>query len=439
VASSIVLEARRNPKGLGALSEPVLLNGGYAFGELARIHPEKRQIMLDTAALLFLDRNICFRETLGSETFLVFPSLINEAKPQIASIEMIDDVTYRVTGAVENVYPALVVLLGYTNTFRRSRQWRDQAEYEMGPDQVCGFRLVPVRPGEIDLVLCYSVGASASARLLFQGLFEEFLSRRDVRVIRIPAARCESCGLLQERSTIVRRVAGGRLFVICEECGTRVVLAPARELVELPSMERRTVDEENIVVRQRSAFNKALVRVKAEVRDRLRPRPTCFISYAWIEGDGTDADWVEQLANDLSDAGISVILDLWDNREAGSSISRFISRISEVDYVVIVGTPAYRSKYENKVSEAGNIVAAEMDLINVRLTGTEPAKRSVLPIVRSGIRQEVLPPLLSDRVALDFSVQSRYFANLLELIVTMYKISTVPAVRRIRRQLEGTD
>ena len=41
LASSFVLEARRNPKGLGALEEKRLLAGGYDFPELKHLHEER--------------------------------------------------------------------------------------------------------------------------------------------------------------------------------------------------------------------------------------------------------------------------------------------------------------------------------------------------------------------------------------------------------------
>ena len=83
LASSFVLEARRNPKGLGALEEKRLLDSGYDFPELKNLHEGERDVLLDSAALLFLEHNVCFRETdpLRMEPYLVFPELINLKKP----------------------------------------------------------------------------------------------------------------------------------------------------------------------------------------------------------------------------------------------------------------------------------------------------------------------------------------------------------------------
>ena len=59
-------------------------------------------------------------------------------------------------GAVENVYASLVVLLGYTNTFIRTHQWQNQAQYEMGEGETCGFLQTDYRDGEVEFVLYYA-------------------------------------------------------------------------------------------------------------------------------------------------------------------------------------------------------------------------------------------------------------------------------------------
>ena len=83
LAASFILEARRNPKGLGSLEEKRLLSGEYAFRELEGLSEAERYILLDSAALLFLEHNVCFRETspLTATSYLVFPDLINLKRP----------------------------------------------------------------------------------------------------------------------------------------------------------------------------------------------------------------------------------------------------------------------------------------------------------------------------------------------------------------------
>ena len=109
LASSIVLEARRNPRGLGVLEE----SRWRAITLSLNLHDlgtNECEILLDAAAVLFLAHNLCFRETFNQQTFLVFPSLINEKRPKDAEITSVEGASYRIKGAVENVYASLVVV-----------------------------------------------------------------------------------------------------------------------------------------------------------------------------------------------------------------------------------------------------------------------------------------------------------------------------------------
>ena len=193
LAASFVLEARRNQKGLGSLEEQRLLSGKYKFPELEKLTKAEKDILLDSAAVLFLEHNVCFRETdpLNGSAYLVFPELINLNKPQIGNeAPTEDDVAYTVSGAVENVYASLVVLMGYTQTFTRTNQWRDHARYEVGKGHVCGFRLEAERAGELDFVLYFGTNTPAPVRTLFQSLFENFLARRNLTVQRYEPVVC---------------------------------------------------------------------------------------------------------------------------------------------------------------------------------------------------------------------------------------------------------
>ncbi|HEY0543936.1 MAG TPA: GTP-binding protein [Pyrinomonadaceae bacterium] len=158
LAASFVLEARRNLKGLGSLEEQRLMACDYPFSELKKLSQEERDILFDSAALLFLEHNVCFRETdpLGGKSYLVFPELINLKKPPLDDEQPTEDgVAYTVNGSVENVYASLVVLLGYTEKFTRTNQWRNQARYEVGDSLICGFRQDDERDGELDFVLYF--------------------------------------------------------------------------------------------------------------------------------------------------------------------------------------------------------------------------------------------------------------------------------------------
>ena len=102
-----------------------------------------------------------------------------------------EGVAYTVSGATENVFASLVVLLGYTHTFTRTDQWHNHARYEVGDGLVCGFRQEAERDGELDFVLYFGPNVGRPVRTLFQGLFESFLARRNLTVFRYEPVRAQ--------------------------------------------------------------------------------------------------------------------------------------------------------------------------------------------------------------------------------------------------------
>ncbi len=437
LASSIVLQAGRNQEDLGALDETEVRRGVYQFPELDKLEMDERDSLLDAATSLFLNRNLCFRETLGQRTFLVFPALIKQKRPQMEMAETKEDIAYRITGAVENVYAAMVVLLGYTNTFTRTNHWQHQAQYET-EGHVCGFRQTEERAGEIELVLYYAPDTPAHTRLLFQGLFEQFLIRRKVQAKRYAPLVCANCGQLQTRGVVMKRLEQGKNFIRCEECGEEISLPLPDELLALPTKQQTVVNEEKARTERRTVFEATMVYVMRLVEERRRKAPNCFISYAWGEVEHTR--WVERLAKDLQNLGIKVVLDQWENMAIGANLARFVTRAHESDYVLVIGTPDYLRKRNNlrpDDPQHGYVVSAEADLFEHRLvSGSEEVKATVLPILAKGKVETSLPQLLQGRIYADFRDEQFYFVSLFELVLTLHGLSNDPAVRDLRQKMQ---
>lgn len=423
LAASFVLEARRNPKGLGSLEEKRLLDGEYQFRELETLSQEERDILIDSAAVLFLEHNVCFRETtLSGQSYLVFPELINLKKPILEDDKPTEDgVAYTVTGAVENVYASLVVLLGHTQTFTRTDQWQNQARYVMGDGAICGFRQESNTEGELEFVLYFGENVQRPGQKVFEGLFESFLMRRNVTVFRYEPVMCAT-GHLINRAVVRERSRSEKGFAFCEECGTKAMLPKGDAPIQLTQTERRKVEEQRQVAVRRSRFEKAVFQVMSYVNDKNIESPKCFISYAW--GDKDQERWVERnLATDLQKAGLNVLLDKWENSRVGANVSRFIERIKKSDRIIVVGTPMYQRKYENQDTDAGYAVAAEGDLITKRMRGTEAQKETVLPVLLAGDEESSFPPLVQGRVYADFRNERAYFITAFDLILSLYGIS----------------
>lgn len=436
LASSFVLEARRNPKGLGALEEKRLLAGDYGFPELTDLREGERDVLLDSAALLFLEHYVCFRETdpLRVEPYLVFPELINLKKPPEEEKATEDGVAYTVSGPTENVFASLVVLLGYTHTFTRTNQWQNNARYEVGDGLVCGFRQEAERDGELDLVLCFGPKVGLPVRTLFQGLFESFLARRNLTVMRYEPVRC-SKGHQLNRVVLREAMQHGDETTFCSKCGERLTLPTITEPIQLTREVQVEVESQRRAVEQRTRFEQAVFRVRTYMTEQTVTPPECFISYAW--GVSEHERWVEKrLATDLQKAGIEVLLDRWHNAQIGASVARFVERIEEYGRVIVVGTPLYRQKAKNLASAKGSVVAAEWDLAGIRLLATEEQKRTVLPVLLAGEESESFPALLRGRVYGDFRAEEAYFTTVFDLILTLYQLPpNHPTVADLRESL----
>jgi small GTP-binding protein len=423
LAASFVLEARGNSQGLGALEEELLLRGGYDFPELRELSEEDSAVLLDSATMLFLEHNVCFRETdpLSNRVYLIFPELINLKRSPEKDEATEDGTAYTVSGATQNVFASLVVLLGHTHTFTRTAQWQNNARYEVGGGLACGFRLEADRDGEMDFVLCFGSNVGEPVRTLFQGLFESFLARRNLTVLRYEVVRCVKCGCPLDRSVVRQRLNNGTKFAFCNECGERLALPTTGDAIQLTSAVQAEVESQRRAAERRTRFEQAVFRIRAYISEQKIERPECFISYAW--GVPEHERWVEKrLARDLQKAGIEVVLDRWQT-QIGASLARFVDRIEECQHVIVVGTPLYRQKAKNLVSEKGSVVAAEYDVAGIRLLATEDDKRTVLPVLLAGDESESFPPLVRGRVYGDFRKEDAYFTTAFDLILRLYEIA----------------
>ena len=339
VASSIVLLADKNPRELGAVSETELLQGKHPFDELKGLPEGESQILLDAAILRFLQHNICFRETLENENLLVFPGLIKQKRPLQDDLPATEHISYVVRGRVENLYASLVVLLGYTPSFTRINQWQNQAQYEMSEGEICGFRLIEDREGEIELVLYYGEKMPAGGRAKFQELFEQFLYKRDVEVTRFPPVVCANKHR-QKRATVIERVRERKPFMFCDECGDKVALPDFEKPQSIGIGASPWLQREEAAALLRSEYEVQLTKVKGYRREWAPPR--CYVSH-----HPEQATWAKELIHDLRDAGVYVVEQA--------------DQVQPDDFVVVLDTPAYQKAFRTPT------LAADAPLVRARL------------------------------------------------------------------------
>lgn len=400
LASSIVLLADKHAKELGAVNETELLQGKYKFDELKGLEKDEELILLDAAVLRFLEHNICFRETLGSDTLLIFPGLIKQKRPLQDNFESVDDVSFIVRGRVENIYASLVVLLGYTTLFTRINQWQNQAQYEMGENEICGFRLIEEREGELELVLYYSTTMPPYGRTMFQGLFESFLYNREVDVTRFPPVFCPRNHRI-ERTAVVKRVREGKNFIFCDECGDRTIIPEIEKPSRFDIKESQQIRRSEAIAQLRSTYETYLLRIKGFRRDRSAPR--CYVSC--VE---EDTSWTEKLKHDLRDAGVQIIEDR--------------KNVIDSDVILFVDTLEYRD----------HPIESDMALGKARADSGRSSS-----MYRLRIQKEPLSDITSEPQVGDLRPESRYAVGLFDLLLRLYAIPLDhPAFKQLRESLK---
>jgi small GTP-binding protein len=410
VAASIFLHADKHPRELGAINETELLHGKYTIDEFKGLEKEEQQVLLDATVIRFLEHSICFRETLGNDNLLIFPSLIKQKRPLKDDIPSTDDISYIVRGRVENIYAVLVVLLGYTPSFTRINQWQNQAQYENEDGEICGFRLVEDREGEIELILYYGNNMSEDERIDFQSLFEQFLYQREVEVTPFPPVACPN-GHRLERATVIKRLREGKKSVFCDECGAKTDLP---DLEAQPTFGLEVSDwlkREEATARLRGVYETHLVRIKGYRRGWAMPR--CYISCATEQ-----KEFAERLAHDLADAGVFVI------EEASEAESN--------DNIIIVDSKAYKEAWEN------NTLEVDIRLIKPRFA--DGKRKGLISITQSGL---VVDHNIKQCQPASFCDPTHYVINLFDLVLNLYAIPLnhagfIPLRQSLHQQWEQT-
>jgi hypothetical protein len=141
--------------------------------------------------------------------------------------------------------------------------------------------------------------------------------------------------------------------------------------------------------------------------------PKVFISYSW--DDNEHKVWTKALAARLRGHGIDVTLDQWAV-VPGDQLPRFMeTAIRENSYVVIVCTPNYNLKSDQRkggVGYEGDIMTAEVL--------TERNDRKFIAVLRSGTWDTAMPSWLKGKYSLDLSDEPYSEEQYSDLLVTLH-------------------
>lgn len=149
--------------------------------------------------------------------------------------------------------------------------------------------------------------------------------------------------------------------------------------------------------------------------------PTVFMSYS--QEDDEHKKWVRELADRLLADGIEVTVDQYD-LTLGDRLPQFMEQsISAVDYVLIICTPTYKTKSDERkggVGYEGHIISGEL------LTNNNEKK--FIPVFRKGNIDSSLPVFLAGKYGIDLTGGKDYKNNYMDLVTTIYGDKKKPKI-----------
>jgi hypothetical protein len=148
--------------------------------------------------------------------------------------------------------------------------------------------------------------------------------------------------------------------------------------------------------------------------------PSLFFSYSW--DSDAHKEWVADLGQRLASDGMEVRLDDWDTH-LGDQLPSFMERaIGDSDYVLIICTPGYKRKSEQRsggVGYEGNIITAELLARN--------NQRKFIPVLRENEWCEAAPGWLLGKKFVDLRGVPYSEENYRELVVSLHGMLPLPS------------
>lgn len=141
--------------------------------------------------------------------------------------------------------------------------------------------------------------------------------------------------------------------------------------------------------------------------------PTVFISYSW--DDEVHKEWVRQLAARLRADGVDARLDHW-HAVPGDQLPEFMEReIRDNDYVLIVCTPKYKAKSDERIGGVGY----EGDIMTGEVF-TKQNHRKFIPVLAKGAWEESAPSWLMSKYYVDLTNPDRYEEEYHKLLTALH-------------------
>jgi WD40 repeat protein/RNase P subunit RPR2 len=220
-AGAVIRAARKHVDEIGCVREQDVFECRLDFAGVDRLEPADEELLMRAMVQTFLDKSLCIAEDTPQGRHLVFPSQYRRERPFPTDPEVF--VSYTFTGELQTVYTTLVVRLWYSREFDHKELWRNAAEFLTSKGRTVGLVMQKTGEGQGTINVFFESGVPDELKVAFIEYVHRHLEKYARDVTRDRRYVCEKCGTpVRDRDLVRKRLAEGKEFVFCPECGKKV-------------------------------------------------------------------------------------------------------------------------------------------------------------------------------------------------------------------------
>jgi len=182
------------------------------------------------------------------------------------------------------------------------------------------------------------------------------------------------------------------------------------------------------------------VELNKNVKTKIVPvvPPKLFISYSW--SDSTHEQWVVDLATELRESGVDVILDKWELKEGHDPIVFMEKMVNDPDIkkVAIITDEIYVKKADDRAGGVGT----ETQIISKEVYENQEQDKFVAVVSQKDEKgKPYLPTYYKSRIYIDLSEPDNYGANFEKLLRWIFDkpLYIKPEIGKVPSFLEGKE
>ena len=298
-ASSLVLAARDNPRGLPVLEPQRVLSPTMGFPGLKedeRLERATERVVVECVVQILLERGLCFQQ--GG--VLIFPTLFPQTSlAETDQLPLTSPLYYDFDGPIDNIYAGLVAQMALSGEWGKVKLWSNLAQFEetnRGIFAIARHDRGRCR-GHLDLYV--SADVDPTRRSLFVSFVEDYLRTRDVDVLQGLSFDCDCSKFHFSEDLLRNRLTSDKETVTCPQCDKQYPLFRPATSKNIASHVRALKTETSRRSRKTVADVKEAMASAAS--DQSRPIRILHLSDLHLEGSRSVDQLLQPIESDLHD------------------------------------------------------------------------------------------------------------------------------------------